>query len=92
MHDTAAISSRLNCWRRAGRPPDALRDELAPRRVAVTSPLMGWMFTDLAGFIPDDQKVDPAGVARTALDGVAAGVPEVLADATTQRVKSSLSA
>ncbi|NMO49935.1 SDR family oxidoreductase [Actinoplanes sp. TBRC 11911] len=71
---------------------DALREELAPHGVAVTSLIMGWMFTDLAGFIPDDQKVDPAGVARVALDGVAAGLPEVLADATAQRVKSSLSA
>jgi len=71
---------------------DALRDELAPRGVAVTSLIMGWMFTDLAGFVPDDQKVDPAGVARAALDGVAAGVPEVLADETAQRRKALLSA
>lgn len=33
----------------------ALREELAPRGVALTSLLMGWMSTDLAGFIPDDQ-------------------------------------
>jgi NAD(P)-dependent dehydrogenase (short-subunit alcohol dehydrogenase family) len=70
---------------------DGLREALAPRGVTVTSLIMGWMFTDLAGFIPDDQKVDPAGVARAALDGVAAGVPEVLADATAQRAKSLLS-
>jgi short-subunit dehydrogenase len=70
----------------------ALREELAPRGVAVTALVMGWMQTDLAGFIPDDQKVDPAVVARAALDGVAAGRPEVLADATAQHVKSSLSA
>ncbi|WP_127504730.1 SDR family oxidoreductase [Actinoplanes solisilvae] len=83
-HNAAKAAS----WAATG----ALRSELAPRGVAVTSLLMGWMSTDLAGFIPDDQKVDPAGVARVALDGVAAGLPEVLADATAQHLKSTLSA
>lgn len=53
---------------------------------------LGWMFTDLAGFIADDRKVNPAAGARAAFDGGAAGVPEVLTGATAQHVKSSLSA
>lgn len=39
---------------------------------------------------PADQKIDPALVAAAALDGVAAGRPEILADEITRTVKQGL--
>ena len=42
--------------------------------------------------MPADQKVDPADVAAQALDGIEAGLPEILADETTRYVKQSLAA
>lgn len=71
---------------------DAIREELAPRGIAVTSLIMGWMLTPIAAPIPDDQKVETAIVAKAALDGVAAGLGEVLADGTAKYVKGLLSA
>ncbi|MFJ9732774.1 SDR family oxidoreductase [Streptomyces sp. NPDC101171] len=69
---------------------DAAREELAPRGIAVSGLYVGYMDTDMAAGIPTGQKVDPAEVAAQALSGIAAGLPEILADETTRYVKRSL--
>jgi NAD(P)-dependent dehydrogenase (short-subunit alcohol dehydrogenase family) len=71
---------------------DALRQELAPRGVHVAALHVGYMDTDMADFVPADQKIDPSVVAKLALDGLFAGEPEILADDTTRAVKAQLSA
>ncbi|WP_424215899.1 SDR family oxidoreductase (plasmid) [Streptomyces sp. BI20] len=71
---------------------NAIREELAPRGIAVTALHVGYMDTDMAAHVPADQKSDPAEVAELALRGVAEGRPEVLADDLTRRVKEGLAA
>jgi NAD(P)-dependent dehydrogenase (short-subunit alcohol dehydrogenase family) len=70
---------------------DALREELAPRGIHVAALHVGYMDTDMADYVPTDQKVDPAVVARQALDGLFAGEPEILADEKTRTVRAHLS-
>jgi NAD(P)-dependent dehydrogenase (short-subunit alcohol dehydrogenase family) len=70
---------------------DALREELAPRNIHVAALHVGFMDTDMAAFVPAEQKSDPAEVAAQALDGLFAGQPEVLADDLTRTVKAQLS-
>jgi NAD(P)-dependent dehydrogenase (short-subunit alcohol dehydrogenase family) len=70
---------------------DALREELAPRGIHVAALHVGFMDTDMAEFVPADQKVDPAMVAAQALDGLFAGEPEILADELTRTVRAQLS-
>jgi NAD(P)-dependent dehydrogenase (short-subunit alcohol dehydrogenase family) len=70
---------------------DAIRQELAPRGIHVASLHVGYMDTDMAGFVPADQKIDPSTVAKLALDGLFAGEPEILADDLTRQVKAGLS-
>ncbi|MFI6702961.1 SDR family oxidoreductase [Streptomyces sp. NPDC050509] len=71
---------------------DATREELAPRGITVSALHVGYMNTDMAAGIPADQKADPAEVATQALDGVEAGLPEILADETTRYVRQNLAA
>ncbi|OBK71908.1 SDR family oxidoreductase [Mycobacterium sp. 1274761.0] len=70
---------------------DAIRDELAPKGINVTALHVGYMDTDMVSYVPDDQKADPAAVARTALDGLFSGEREVLADASSRDAKAKLS-
>ena len=70
---------------------DAIREELAPRGVHVAALHVGFMDTDMAEFVPADQKIDPSVVAKLALDGLFAGEPEILADETSRAVKAQLS-
>ncbi len=70
---------------------DTVRDELAPRGVAVTALHVGYMDTDMVADV-DAPKSDPATVAAAALDGVETGLVEVLADELTRQVKAGLSA
>jgi NAD(P)-dependent dehydrogenase (short-subunit alcohol dehydrogenase family) len=70
---------------------DALREQLAPRGIHVAALHVGFMDTDMAEFVPADQKTDPAVVAAQALDGLFAGEPEILADELTRMVKAQLS-
>ena len=70
---------------------DAVRDQLSTDGITVSALHVGYMDTDMAASIPADQKIDPALVAKQALDGVADGRPEILADDLTRGVKSSLS-
>lgn len=69
---------------------NAVREELAPRGIAVSALHVGYMDTDMAAHVPADQKTDPALVAAQALDGVAMGRPEILADDLTRGVKAGL--
>jgi NAD(P)-dependent dehydrogenase (short-subunit alcohol dehydrogenase family) len=71
---------------------DAIRQELAPRGIHVAALHVGFMDTDMADFVPADQKVDPSVVAQLALDGLIAGDPEILADDLSRTVKAQLSA
>ncbi|WP_033343230.1 SDR family oxidoreductase [Catenuloplanes japonicus] len=71
---------------------DAVREELAPRGITVSALHVGFMDTDMAASIPADQKIDPALVAALALDGIAAGTPQILADDVTRGVKAGLAA
>lgn len=71
---------------------DAAREELAPRGITVSALHVGYMDTDMAAAIPADQKTDPVAVAAQALDGVASGSPEILADEVTRQVRQSLAA
>ncbi|MFD6026589.1 SDR family oxidoreductase [Streptomyces griseoluteus] len=71
---------------------DAVRDELAPRGIAVSALHVGYMDTDMASRVPADQKVAAADVAALALHGIETGQPEILADETSRSVKQSLSA
>ena len=70
---------------------DAIRQELAPRGVHVAALHVGYMDTDMADFVPADQKIDPSVVAKLALDGLFAGEPEILADDVSRTVKAQLS-
>jgi NAD(P)-dependent dehydrogenase (short-subunit alcohol dehydrogenase family) len=69
---------------------DSLRQELAPRGIHVAALHVGFMDTDMADFVPADQKTDPSVVAKLALDGLFAGEPEILADDTSRAVKAQL--
>jgi NAD(P)-dependent dehydrogenase (short-subunit alcohol dehydrogenase family) len=70
---------------------DAVREELAPRGIRVAALHVGYMDTDMVSYIPADQKIDPAVVARLALDGLFAGEPEILADELSRSAKAQLS-
>jgi NAD(P)-dependent dehydrogenase (short-subunit alcohol dehydrogenase family) len=68
---------------------DSVRDELASRGVTVTALHVGYMDTDMVSDV-DAPKSDPAVIAATALDGVAAGAYELLADELTRQVRATL--
>jgi NAD(P)-dependent dehydrogenase (short-subunit alcohol dehydrogenase family) len=70
---------------------DAVRDELAPSGIQVAGLHVAYMDTDMAAGVPADQKTHPAIVAALALDAVAAGATEILADEVTRGVKAGLS-
>ena len=69
---------------------NAVREELAPRGIAVTALHVGLMDTNMAAGVLLD-KADPAEVAAQVLHAVAHGLPEVLADEPTRNAKQSLS-
>ena len=71
---------------------NATREELAPRGIQVSALHGGYMDTDMAAGVPPEQKTDPAIVAALALDEVAAGRTEIIADDFTRTVKAGLSA
>ena len=70
---------------------NALRHELALQRTQVTALHMAFVDTDLVRGI-DGPKTSPAEIVARALDGVEAGLDEVLADERTRLVKQGLSA
>ncbi|MGW5848962.1 SDR family oxidoreductase [Streptomyces sp. NPDC055254] len=84
----AYAAAKAAAWALTG----AVREELAPRGIAVSALHVGYMDTGMAASVPADQKADPAEVAAQALDGIEAGLPEILADEITRQVKQSLAA
>jgi NAD(P)-dependent dehydrogenase (short-subunit alcohol dehydrogenase family) len=70
---------------------NALRHELAAQHTQVTALHMAFVDTDLVRGI-DAPKTSAEDVVRRALDGLEAGLDEVLADERTQRVKQGLTA
>jgi NAD(P)-dependent dehydrogenase (short-subunit alcohol dehydrogenase family) len=70
---------------------NALRQELATQGTRVSSLHVGYMDTDMTRGI-EAPKVDPAEVARVALNGIVAGDAEIVADEITKHVLAGLSA
>jgi NAD(P)-dependent dehydrogenase (short-subunit alcohol dehydrogenase family) len=68
---------------------NALRLELAPRNVRVSALHVGYMDTDMARSVTAP-KADPGMVAALALDGVAAGQYEILADDVSRQIQAGL--
>lgn len=71
---------------------DAVREDLAPKGIAVAALHVGYMDTDMVSYIPADQKTDPGVVAKLALDGLFAGETEIIADDISRTAKTQLSA
>lgn len=69
---------------------NSLRHELAPQRTQVTALHMAFVDTDLVRAI-DGPKASPSDIVARALDGLEAGLDEVLADERTRLVKQGLS-
>lgn len=67
-----------------------VRQQLAPRGITVSGLHVGYMDTDMARHVTEP-KADPADVARVAVDGIAAGAPEILVDDLSRRVQAGLS-
>ena len=68
---------------------NSLRVQLAPQGVRVAALHVGYMDTDMTVGVTAP-KLDPADVARTALDGVANGAYEIIADDVSRRVQAGL--
>lgn len=68
---------------------NGMRLELAGQGTTVTALHVGYIDTDMAADV-DAPKNDPADVARQAVDGIVAGVPEVLADEVSRQVQRGL--
>jgi NAD(P)-dependent dehydrogenase (short-subunit alcohol dehydrogenase family) len=70
---------------------NALRQELALQGTRVSSLHVGYMDTDMTRGI-EAPKADPADIARMALEGIAAGDVEIIADEVSKQVLNGLSA
>ncbi|MGW7067263.1 SDR family oxidoreductase [Streptomyces sp. NPDC054855] len=81
-------ASKAAAWALSG----AIREELAPRGIAVSALHVGYMDTDMAAAVPADQKTAAADVATQALHGIETGRPEIVADELTRQIKQSLAA
>lgn len=68
---------------------NALRQQLAPQGTRVTALHVGYMDTDMARAVTAP-KLDPAVVAKLALDGIAAGETEIVADDISRQVQQGL--
>ncbi|MDP9165147.1 MAG: SDR family oxidoreductase [Actinomycetota bacterium] len=68
---------------------NSLRVQLAEQGVRVAALHVGYMDTDMTAAVTAP-KLDPADVARTALDGVANGAYEILADDISRHVQGGL--
>ncbi len=69
---------------------NALRQELAEQGTRVSSLHVGYMDTDMTAGITDP-KSDPADIAKIAIDGIAAGDFEIIADEVSKHVLAGLS-
>ena len=69
---------------------NALRQELASQGTRVTALHVGYMDTDMARHV-SSAKSNPADIAKIAVDGIAAGDAEIIADEISRQVRSGLS-
>jgi NAD(P)-dependent dehydrogenase (short-subunit alcohol dehydrogenase family) len=69
---------------------NALRQELAPQGTRVSALHVGYMDTDMARHV-STPKSNPADIAKLAVDGIAAGDAEIIADEISRQVRSGLS-
>ena len=69
---------------------NALRQELASQGTRVSALHVGYMDTDMIRHL-DVPKSDPALIAKLAIDGLAAGDAEIIADETSRQVLAGLS-
>ena len=69
---------------------NALRQELAPQGTRVSALHVGYMDTDMARKVTAP-KSDPADIAKIAIDGLAAGDAEIVADDVSRQVLAGLS-
>ncbi|GAA5186244.1 SDR family oxidoreductase [Rugosimonospora acidiphila] len=70
---------------------NVLRQELATSGIDVAALHVGYMDTDMADYVDDSDKVDPARVAALALDGIESRAMEVIADDKSRNVRAALS-
>ncbi len=70
---------------------NSLRFELAPQKTQVVALHMGFVDTDLVRSF-DTPKATPEEIVKRGLDGLEAGLDEVLGDESTRQVKAGLSA
>jgi NAD(P)-dependent dehydrogenase (short-subunit alcohol dehydrogenase family) len=68
---------------------NALRQELAGQGTLVSALHVGYLDTDMARDV-DAPKSDPARIAKLALDGIAAGDPEIVADDGSRQIRAGL--
>ncbi|WP_029433951.1 SDR family oxidoreductase [Blastococcus sp. URHD0036] len=68
---------------------NSLRASLAPRGVRVSALHVGYMDTDMTAGVAAP-KSDPAEVARVAVDALAVGSPEIVADEVSRQVQAGL--
>ncbi|GAA1696483.1 SDR family oxidoreductase [Fodinicola feengrottensis] len=68
---------------------NAVRTALAKQNTQVSALHVGYMDTDMASEV-DAPKHDPASIAKIALDGLASGEPEIIADELSQHVQAGL--
>ncbi|MFF3209672.1 SDR family oxidoreductase [Streptomyces sp. NPDC002886] len=87
-HLGSYAATKAAAWALTG----ATREELAPRGIAVSALHVGYMDTDMAAAVPADRKVSAADVATQTLDGIEAGLAEIVADELTRQVKQGLAA
>ncbi|MEH0573289.1 MULTISPECIES: SDR family oxidoreductase [Streptomyces] len=69
---------------------NALRVQLADQNIRVAGLHVGYMDTDMVRTV-DAAKSDPADIARIAVDGIAAGAYEILADNAARQAQAALS-
>jgi NAD(P)-dependent dehydrogenase (short-subunit alcohol dehydrogenase family) len=70
---------------------NVIRQELAASKIDVTALHVGYMDTDMADYVDESDKVDPAWVAGLALDGIQERSLEVVVDDKSRNVKAALS-
>jgi len=68
---------------------NALRVQLADQNIRVAGLHVGYMDTDMVRAV-DAEKSDPADIARIAVDGIAAGAYEILADNAARQAQAAL--
>ena len=68
---------------------NALRVQLADQNIQVAGLHVGYMDTDMVRAV-DAEKSDPADIARIAVDGIAAGAYEILADNAARQAQAAL--